>query len=188
MTPAARDWLAGLKEFSEVHRAPRPARRVPVPSGIAAALAAILRDHLEGQGGADILSALSRHPHVAVVLTTTPEGFTAAGRFASRLASADTARFAVATEAEYRGWCMRSPDEDRRLHVNVWSWVKAPVPQTRHGEFAAWPIAAGSAYWLHRHGHGDASGEVRRADLWAWDGMLARPLATGVDERARRLG
>lgn len=187
MTPATRDWLAGLKEFSEAHRAPRPARRVPVPSGIAAALGAILGDHLAGQGAADVVSALSRHPGSAVVLTTTSEGFAAAERFAARLASADVARFAVATEAEYRGWCMPSPDEGHRLHVNVWNWVKAPVPEIRRGEFAAWPIAAGSDYWLHRHGIRDASAEVRRADLWAWDGVLARPVATGVDERARRL-
>lgn len=184
MTPAARDWLAGLKDFSEVHRAPRPERRVPVPSGIAA----ILTDHLVGPGATDVASALSSPRALPVVLTTTPEGFGAAARLASRLPAADAARFLAVTEVVYRGWCIRSPDEAFRLHVNLWSWVKAPVPERRRDEFSAWPIAPGEVYWLHRHGRRDAEGEVRRADLWAWDGSLARPLATNVAERARRLG
>ena len=188
MTPAARDWLAGLTDFSEAHRAPRPERRVPVPSGIAAAVAAILAGHLEGSGGVDVIEALSRSPGRCVVLTTTPEAFPATALFASRMPSAQAARFVAVTETEYRGWCMRSPDEAFLLHANVWSWVKAPVPARRRGEFARWPVAAREDYWLHRHGRRDAAGEVRRADLWAWDGAQARFLAADVPERSGRLG
>lgn len=188
MKPAARDWLAGLDAFSEVHRAPRPERRVPVPSEIAASVAAILRGHLEGKGLDDVTTALARNPDVAVVLTTTPEGFSAADDLAARLPPSDAARFVAVTESVYRAWCMRSADEGLHLHVNVWSWVKAPLPDRRRGEFSAWPVAPGTAYWLHRHGTRDSRGEVRAADLWAFDGTRATPLARGIAERAKRLG
>lgn len=195
MTPDARDWLAGLRRFSEQHRAPRPERRVPVPSetvvvaSTAEALAAqagILDRWLEDHG-AGIRALFAERPGAAIVLTTTPPGFVAAERFRAGLAAADAERFAAVTEIEYRGWCMRSPDEHHRLHDNVWSWIKAPLPAARAGEFAAWPIPDGHAYWLHRRGRGGAR-TWRSADLWQWDGRTATLLASDVSERALRPG
>lgn len=191
MTPAARDWLDGLRRFSEEHRAPRPARRVPVPSETTPAFdaeRAILSSILDGACRATIHLALADRPDAAVVLTTTPAGFGAAGDLAASLDAADAARFVAVTEPAYRGWCMRSPDESFRLHDNVWSWVKAPVPASRRTEFAAWPIPSGEHYWIHRRGRRGPLGESRSADLWAWNGSRATLLATGIVERAGRPG
>ncbi len=195
MTPAARDWLEGLRRFSEEHRAPRPERRVPVPSEPSAvapvALAAetaILAAWLEGRGRAILSATLAERPGAAIAFTTTPGGFEAAVRLADSLPAADSGRVAVVTEVEYRGWCMHAPDEAFALHENLWSWVKRPLPERRRGEFAAWPIPASHRYWLHRQGRAGAAGEWRSADLWQWDGAAATLLAEGVSETARRPG
>lgn len=195
MTPAARDWLAGLRRFSEEHRAPRPERRVPVPSepsdGEGAALAAerrILAAWLEDRGRSLFEAALAERPGAVVVFTTTPAGFDAASRLAEAFPATDAERLAVVTEIEYRGWCMRSPDEAFRLHENLWSWIKRPVPERRRRDFAAWPIPPTHRYWLHRQGRCGAAGEWRSADLWRWDGTAAMLLSEQVSENARRLG
>lgn len=165
-----------------------PSEPSDVDPAVIAAKRAILADWLSGPGGIDVAAALSLRPALAVVLTTSPEGFAAAESLSARLSARNADRFVAVTEIEYRGWCMRSPDETFHLHVNLWSWIKAPVPEVRRGEFAAWPIPPGAVRWLHRHGRRGADGERRGADLWAWDGIRASPLATGVDERARRPG
>ena len=156
-----------------------------------AALAAetrILAAWLEDRGRALFAATLAERPGVAVVFTTTPTGFDAAARLRESLPATDAERIAIVTEIEYRGWCMRFPDEAFRLHENLWSWVKQPVPARRRGEFAAWPIPRTHRYWLHRQGRAGAASEWRAADLWQWDGAAATLLAEGVPETARRPG
>jgi len=194
MTPDARDWTDGLRRFSEEHRAPRHVRRVPVPSGnhanpdpaadvASAAQGEILAACLSTWRSTVLAAAFESHPDVAVVLTTSPPGMAAADAYAASLAPADAARFVAVTEKAYRGWCMRAPDEAHRLHVILWSWIKAPLPAARHAEFARWPIGPSEAYWLHRRGGGDHAGTWYATDLYRWDGSQATLLARDLVER-----
>lgn len=113
----------------------------------------------------------------AIVLTTSDAGIEAAESVFSRgdpLAAHVSRRAIAVREIEYRLWTRDHPDPDRALHVNHWSWIKAPVPEQRHAEFRAWPLESGEAYWLHRIGtSGPGPAESRQATLWKWTGAQA---------------
>ena len=91
-------------------------------------------------------------------------------------------RFACVTELEYRHWCMRHPDDDYRLHIAHWSWMKTRVPPQWWPKLAQWPINAGESYWLHRTGTAGAGRERRSSHLWKWNGTIAAILKPFVDE------
>ena len=130
-----------------------------------------------------IADAFDARPRLPVVLTTSAVGIDVAADLLATLPPADAERFLAVTEKVYRGWCMKSPDDDHRLHRNLWSWLKAPLPAVRRREFARWPIGPDDAYWLHRQGGQDADQAWRTADLYRWDGVEAVLLATDVGEQ-----
>lgn len=201
MRPAARDWLNRLRRFSTEHRLSRPQRPEPVPvetgtglspsagaSLAAATQAQILAAHAVAWGIPTLSRLAATLPEGAIVVTTSPPGLTAWSDLISRLPAPIAERVAVATEIEYRGWCMRSPDEAHRLHAVVWSWIKAPLPPQRRPDFAAFPIAESADYWVLRYGHTTADEGGHTADLFSWDGAVATRLATGITERFRSRG
>ena len=192
MNPPCRDWLAGLKRFSEEHRSARPPRVAPMPSETAwpapqhTSQQRIVLDHLLIWKTTVLAEAAAADPPVALVLTTTAPNLSGVSRALADLDSDFRARLVVATELEYRLWCLRPPD-DYRLHTNLWTWVKAPLPAQRRAEFGRFPIPPSDAYWLHRYGFIDKTTERRFADLWRWDGSQATLLATGLVEGVSRL-
>lgn len=201
MRPAARDWLDGLRRFSAEHRLSRPQRPEPVPaetgsghssgSGLSlasAAQASILAAHAAVWGMPTLDRLAKTSSDGAIVVTTSPPGLAAWGDLIARLPAPLAERLAVATEIEYRGWCMRSPDEAHELHAVVWSWIKAPLPPQRRTEFASFPIPASADYWVLRYGHAGGVDGGHSADLFAWDGSVATPLATGITERFHARG
>lgn len=199
MSPATREWLAGLRGFAAEQRR-QPHRPASEPDGDElAAEAAIIGTHLTTcLGGLDeLLEARSDHDRTrgsamrdaadpALVLTTSPAGLVSAGRILEHggdLARLVGERLAVVTEPEYRLWCIRSPDEAHRHHVNLWSWVKTAVPPQRWPEFAAHPLASGEHYWLHRTGiSGAGTADRRDCHLWKWNGRHAALLQPFVRE------
>lgn len=198
MTPAARDWLDGLRRFSEEHRATEPAFVAPVPSETgpprhprgaspsAAALTAqgtIIAGHARSWGGPKLIAIATARPDEAIVYTTSSSGLGAAAEVVASLPEPVRERVAIATELEYRFWCMRSPDEPHRLHGSLWSWIKAPLPPQRRRDFARYPIAETASYWLLRYGFAMQGDEWRSADLYSFDGVNTHLLATGVRER-----
>lgn len=198
MRPAARDWLDSLRRFSTEHRLSRPKRPEPVPvetgtghsagASLSLPLAAqteILAAHAIAWGIPTLNRLAAAFPDGAIVVTTSPPGLTAWSDLISRLPVPISERVATATEIEYRGWCMRSPDESHVLHAVVWSWIKAPLPPQRRPEFASFPIPASADYWVLRYGHTSAADGGHSADLFSWDGAVATRLATGITERFR---
>ena len=159
-----------------------------LPSLESAAQAQILAAHAAAWGIPAIDRLAAAFPDVAIVVTTSPPGLAAWSDRISRLPAPIAERVATATEIEYRGWCMRSPDDSHRLHAVVWSWIKAPLPPQRRPEFASFPIAASADYWVLRYGHTSATEGSHSADLYSWDGAVATSLATGVTERIRSRG
>lgn len=143
----------------------------------------ILAARLSAWRSTVIPAAFAADPRLPVVLTTSAVGIDVAADLLATLPPEDAARFVAVTEKVYRGWCMQSPDDDHRLHRNLWSWLKAPLPLARRAEFARWPIGPDDAYWLHRQGGQDAHHAWRTADLYRWDGVEATLLATDVEER-----
>lgn len=201
MRPAARDWLDGLRRFSTEHRLSRPQRPEPVPveagaghvpapvtSPASAAQASILGTHAVAWGTPTIDRVAAVFTSGAIVVTTSPPGLAAWSDLIARLPTPLTERLTVATEIEYRGWCMRSPDEPHELHAVIWSWIKAPLPSQRRSEFASFPIPASADYWVLRYGYTSAHEKGHSADLFAWDGSEAIPLATGITERFHARG
>lgn len=157
----------------------------------AAALAAqteILAAHAADWGLTTLTQLAATLPEGAIVVTTSPPGLSAWDDLISRLPTPLSQRVATATEIEYRGWCMRSPDEDHRLHAVVWSWIKAPLPPQRRPDFATFPIAESADYWVLRYGHTSANEGGHSADLFSWDGAVATRLATGISERFHSRG
>jgi hypothetical protein len=152
-------------------------------SSAAVAEGRILAARLSAWRSTVIAAAFDAGPVLPVVLTTSPVGLDVAADLLATLAPGEAARFLAVTEKVYRGWCMQSPDDDHRLHRNLWSWLKAPLPAARRGEFARWPIGRDDVYWLHRQGGQDADHAWRTADLYRWDGVEATLLATDVEER-----
>jgi len=189
---AAREWLAGLVAFAAAHRHSRPER----PAADAAAVGAeraILGASLAGRlAEIDAARSARRRPggpaaEPVLVVTTSAVGIEAvAGLLATEPAFAAVAgdRVAPVTELEYRLWCIRNPDPDHALHLNVWSWLKTRVPPRRWHEFAAFPLGEGETYWLHREGLAGAGPLDRRAShLWKWNGRHAALLEAFVVER-----
>jgi len=87
-------------------------------------------------------------------------------------------------EIEYRMWTKDHPDPGHLLHVNHWSWIKAPVPMQRWAEFKRHPLREGEAYWLHRTGtSGPGDHASRHAHLWKWTGRQAVLLEAFIRER-----
>ena len=150
--------------------------------------AAILAAHAADWGLPTLTKLAATFPDGAIVVTTSPPGLAAWNDLISRLPTPLAQRVATATEIEYRGWCMRSPDESHRLHAVVWSWIKAPLPPQRRPDFAAFPIAESADYWVLRYGHSGGGEGEQSGDLFAWDGAVARLLATGITERFRSRG
>ena len=202
MRPAAGDWLDRLRRFSAEHRLSRPQRPEPVPAETGAghragstssapalaAQATILAAHAKSWGLPTLTQIAATCPDGAIVVTTSPPGLPAWDDLISRLPTPLARRVATATEIEYRGWCMRSPDESHRLHAVVWSWIKAPLPPQRRPDFASFPIPATADYWVLRYGHSGGDDGGHSADLFSWDGALATRLATGITERFRSRG
>lgn len=159
-----------------------------LPSLESAAQAQILAAHAKSWGIPTLSRLAATLPEGAIVVTTSPPGLAAWSDLISGLPAPIAERVATATEIEYRGWCMRSPDESHRLHAVVWSWIKAPLPPQRRPDFASFPIAASADYWVLRYGHTTAEEGGHSADLYSWDEAVATHLATGITERIRSRG
>jgi hypothetical protein len=208
MTPETAAWVEGLRAHAIFAR-PAGALHGPLsgPIGgppaaaiaaeravLAASLAAWLDTTLPGllaeraaeakAGGHEAGSGLDAEP--AIVITTTPAGCGAATDLLDRndpLMRQLRGRVACVTELEYRRFCMQHPDEDYRLHIAHWSWMKTHVPEPWWPRFARWPLHAGECYWLHRTGTAGAGREQRSSHLWKWNGTTASILRPFVDER-----
>ena len=194
MTPESLDWLEGLKAFAEKHRAARPPRAVPMDSADFAARQILLGAHLRRWLATDFprlrleLERRASGPP-AIVLAACAPGVAAAEEVLAGCDDPLTRSIACVREVEYRLWCIRHPDAAYSLHVNPWSWIKAPVPLARWGEFRHFPLVPGECYWLHRYGlAGEPALESRQCDLWKWDGRQAAQLAVGIVERVRTVG
>lgn len=201
MRPAARDWLESLRRFSAEHRLSRPQRPEPVPAETGSgpspgarispafdAQAAILAAHAEAWGLPTLTRLAATFSGGAIVVTTSPPGLAAWRELIARFPASLAERMTAATEIEYRGWCMRSPDEAHRLHAVVWSWIKAPLPPQRRADFPSFPIPDSADYWVLRYGHSGGGDGEHGADLYTWDGAQATCLATGITERFHARG
>lgn len=182
MTPAATRWLEAFRDFVGGRRAIRPVVPAAVPERLAER--SILATHFSTWLDDEAARLPETH---AIVLTTSDAGVEAAESVFSRgdpLSASVSRRVITVREIEYRLWTKDHPDPDRTLHVNHWSWIKAPVPEQRHAEFRAWPLQRGEAYWLHRIGtSGPGPAESRQATLWKWTGssaVLLQPLIADV--------
>lgn len=195
MKPDTKSWLAGLRESAAALR--RTGTAPPVEPAAAAAEGAILAAHLsswldcipgllESRRAHALALGTRADPEAAIVITTSPIGITTAEELLGRDEPTNREmadRIAWVTEREYRGWCMRHPDDEHLLHVNHWTWVKTRVPSQRDAEFARHPLRAGERYWLHRVGTAGAGGLDRRAThLWRFDGTRAALLEPFVTE------
>ena len=189
MTPESRDWLEGLQKFAEEHRAARPPRAVPMASADLDARRHLLGSHLRRWLATDLprlQAVLDRRASgsPAIVWAACAAGVAAAREVVAECDHPLAGQMACVREVEYRLWCIRRPDEAYLLHVNPWSWIKAPVPHARWAEFRQYPLQSGECYWLHRYGlAGEPTLESRGCDLWKWDGRRAVPLAEGIVER-----
>ena len=204
MRPDTREWLAGLREFVVEHRASQQpvagqdaaaaAERMIVGAAIACRLGEVEAIRAARRRWlADREAVADGDPDPAIVLTTSAGGIAAAaGMLAAGTPLGLVAGDAVVpvTEIEYRLWCIRHPDEEHRLHVNLWNWVKTSVPRRRWPEFARHPLGEGQNYWLHREGVAGAGVADRRdCHLWRWNGSHASLLESFIRERAApRLG
>ena len=187
------DWLVGLREFVRTQRLTKPLRSAAESPAAEAAMRSIIGGSLATWLAN--LAAVRRARRVvpqasvdpAIVITTSLAGIDATAELLTSvgdLAALAGDRVEAVTELEYRLWCVRFPDEDFIHHVNIWNWVKASVPQQRHGEFAAYPLGSGDVYWLHREGCAGAAALDRRScHLWKWNGRHAALLRAFVTER-----
>jgi hypothetical protein len=186
MDPTAARWLDGLRAFVAEYRAGRPvvAATSPEQVGQRPILATHLATWIDGEAAA--LPATQ-----AIVLTTSDVGITVADEALARdepLTASLRPRILAVREIEYRLWTKDNSDPGRALHLNHWSWIKAPLPPQRHGEFRAWPLRPGEAYWLHRVGtSGPGTAESRHAHLWKWTGSHAVLLKPFIRERVESL-
>jgi hypothetical protein len=199
MTPESEAWVEGLRADAAAarlggHDEMRPAVEI-------AAEQALLAAHLVTWFDTELLGLLAERadeaaagqrdagdridPDPAIVITTTAVGCAAAAKLLDRddpLIRQLRDRFACVTELEYRRWCMRHPDDDYRLHIAHWSWMKTRVPPQWWPRFARWPLSSGDSYWLHRTGTAGAGRERRSSHLWKWTGTTAAILKPFVDE------
>ena len=192
MTPSAA-WFSGLTQFVQNRRLTQPlpqeassvAADAAERSIIAASLAMSLAECHEVRSARRSLRL--GDADAAVVITSSPVGIRAAEEIVTStpvLAALVGDRVIAVTEAEYRSWCMLSPDDRFIHHVNVWNWIKTRVPRQRNAEFASYPLGENDAYWLHREGRAGAATLDRRAcHLWKWNGRHATLLKPFVTER-----
>jgi len=187
MSPSAAAWLAGLREFAGQFRRSKPLAELPVRE--AAAQRTILAAHLSTWFDAEAPRLPQTH---GIALTTSDTGLGVVADVLGRgepWAEALRHRVAAVREIEYRLWTKDHPDPDHALHVNHWSWIKAPVPRQRWHEFRGFPLREGEDYWLHRTGtSGPGAEETRRAHLWKWTGAQAVLLESNVREGVDALG
>lgn len=183
MLPSAARWLEGLREFVVRYRAERPVLPATTPERVGQR--SILATHLSTWIDGEAAALPATH---AIAITTSDVGIVVVEECLSRrepLTESLRPRIVAVREIEYRLWTKDHPDAERMLHVSHWSWIKAPVPPQRHGEFHAWPLQPGEAYWLHRTGtSGPGPGECRHAHLWKWTGshaVLLAPFIRDVD-------
>lgn len=195
MSPAAQEWLAGLRHSGGRRPAGATVPGVDDPAAVEAERH-ILAEHLSAwlDNLPHVLASrrARRHagggePEAALVITTSPVGILVAD---AALAGDDAAtrslraRTACVTEVDYRAWCMRHPDHEHAFHVNHWSWVKTRVPRQRDAEFARHPLRPGERYWLHRLGtSGSGAADFSTTHLWKFDGRRAVLLEASVQER-----
>ena len=204
MTPQARAWLDGLRADAAAARNPGcdPGR----PPAAIAAERALLAAHMVAWFDTELRGLLAERaaeamaggrgegdgidPEPAIVITTTTAGCAAAAELLDRddpLVRQMRERFACVTELEYRRWCMRHPDDDYRLHIAHWSWMKTRVPPEWWPKLARWPISEGECYWLHRTGTAGAGRERRSSHLWKWNGRTAailKPFVAGTEQQS----
>lgn len=188
------DWLEGLREFVRTERVAKPLRTNPTSPAAEAAERSIIGGALATRlAELEALREARRSlPDAdgdpAIVITTSATGIAVATELLDsvpNLALLARGRVEAVTELEYRLWCIRRPDDDFRLHLNIWNWIKTAVPEQRHGEFAAYPLGPGECYWLHREGCAGAAALDRRAcHLWKWNGRHAALLQAFVTERS----
>ncbi|MFM7206913.1 MAG: hypothetical protein ACKO4T_09625 [Planctomycetaceae bacterium] len=194
MTISASAWREGLLAFAAEHRARRPLAEMADRDAAAwnaerAIIAASLAPRLAALPEVDSTRSMRGdvEPDAAIVITSSPAGIGAANTLVADspdLTLLAAGRLVAVTELEYRLWCIQHPDDDHRRHVALWSWVKTRVPEQRWPEFAAFPLAEGEAYWLHREGLAGAGPLDRRScHLWKWNGRFASLLAAFITEQ-----
>ena len=204
MLADTRAWLVGLQDFVSERRRDAPLPDLGHARAEQAAERSILAAHF-ATSLADLddllaaraawLGTTSPAPPCdldpVVVVTTSLVGVAAlTGVLAADagLAALAGPRLAVVTEPDYRLWCIRSPDEAHRLHVNSWNWIKTAVPRQRWAEFAAHPLADGECYWLHRTGvAGAGEADRRHCHLWKWNGRHASLIQPFIRESVASL-
>jgi hypothetical protein len=196
MRSETRAWLTGLEEFAAEHRVRKPLT-LPAEPALAAAERMILAtqlatwlagwEALEGDRRVAVAHSARIDPNPCLVITSSPVGIAVAEELmasGSPPARSLVGRFAAVTELEYRLWCIKIPDDDSALHINLWNWIKTSVPEQRHGEFASFPLAGGEHYWLHRCGiRGAGDADRRDCHLWKWNGRHASLLKAFITER-----
>jgi hypothetical protein len=195
MTPESEAWGEGLRADAVASRV--DGRQASRSTAAFAAERALLAAHLVTWFDTELPGLLAERAadaahgghgiaaEPAIVLTTTEAGCAAAAELLDRddpLTRQLRGRFACVTELEYRRWCMRHPDDDYRLHMAHWSWMKTRVPPQWWPRFARWPLGPGDSYWLHRTGTAGAGQERRSSHLWKWNGTTAALLKPFVDE------
>lgn len=198
MHDGTRDWLNGLREFAAAQRAARPspasvpdasataAERMIIGADLATRLPEIDRLLDARRAWIDNSGREDADPDPALVVTTSAAGMAALAEWldaANPWTTVLTPRLAVVSELEYRLWCIRHPDDESSLHVNLWSWVKTSVPRQRWSEFARHPLGPEEIYWLHRTGiRGCGASDGRQASLWKFTGHHAALLEARVAE------
>jgi hypothetical protein len=199
MTPETKDWLEGLRAHATAarlggHQDGQPAAAFAAERGLlAASLVAWFDTELPGllaeraaeaaAGGRGNGSPIDAEP--AIVVTTTAAGCAAVADLLDRddpIMRQVRERCVCVTELEYRRFCMQHPDDDYRLHIAHWSWMKTRVPPQWWPKLARWPLNAGESYWLHRTGTAGAGRERRASHLWKWNGATAAILKPFVAE------
>lgn len=188
MNPSARDWLDGLQQFADEFRLQKPLAKAAVRAAEATAQRAILAVHMATWIESGAIRIPATH---AIAWTTSDLGIDVADELVARhesLAASIRPRLVAVREIEYRMWTKDHPDAGHLLHVNHWSWIKAPVPRQRWHEFRRHPLRDGESYWLHRTGSaGPGSEESRHAHLWKWTGSQAVLLEPFITERVDAL-
>lgn len=188
MIPSAREWLSGLVAFVGDVRRERPLQVAAAPAAMEAAQRSILATHLTTWIEGDAGGIPDSH---AIALTTSDLGVAVADELLAKrhpLVATIRPRLVAVREIEYRQWTKACPDPGHAVHVNHWSWIKAPVPKQRWPEFRGHQLRAGEAFWLHRTGtSGPGTATSREAHLWKWTGTHAVLLEPFIQERVDAL-
>ncbi len=196
MRAETRGWFQGLQQFVLEHREKKPLVPPDDPALTAAERMILATQLATWLTGWESVERERRHwaaldpttdSEPALIVTSSPVGIAVTEDLVSGgspPAQALAGRAAAVTELEYRLWCIQHPDEHNARHVNLWNWIKTSVPEQRHHEFAAFPLATGEHYWLHRAGiRGAGEADRRDCHLWKWNGHHASLLKAFVRER-----